>query len=48
MYQSIPSFSIPLGDPGSFDQIFCPGDRDLTRVGHLVKDKLIPDANLIQ
>ena len=34
MYQSIPSITTPLGNPGAFDQSFCPGGRDFTRTGH--------------
>ena len=45
----MPSFTIPPGNPGAFDQNFCPGGRGLTRAGHLTyKDQLIADANEIQ
>ena len=35
MYQSIPSITIPPGNPEALDQTFCPGSRDFTRAGHL-------------
>ena len=35
MYQSVLSITIPPGNPGKFDQNFCPGGRDLTRARHL-------------
>ena len=37
VYKSIPSVTIPPPRPlpGAFDQIFCPGCKDLTRTRHL-------------